>query len=198
MKKLVKIEKYNGNGYVVSSRVIANELGKRHSDVRESIENIIKNQSTEISADLKKVIFANIYKDSRNRTYKEYLLTKDGFILYMFNIQGHIDFKMAYINEFNRMEKELKQLKLTEKEKFTVFNPKLYLPISATDEWNAMKKMNEELVELRKDIFNKMKKVNCSVIELSTKVQKALDMADGIEFAMNRIEKEKTTALIEK
>lgn len=25
----------------------------------------------------------------------------------MFNIQGHIDFKMAYINEFNRMEKEL-------------------------------------------------------------------------------------------
>ena len=107
MKKLVKIEKCNENGYVVSSRVIANELGKRHSDVKESIENIIKNQSTEISADLKKVIFANIYKDSRNRTYKEYLLTKDGFILYMFNIQGHIDFKMAYINEFNRMEKEL-------------------------------------------------------------------------------------------
>ena len=107
MKKLVKIEKYNENGYVVSSRVISNELGKRHSDVKESIENIIKNQSTEISADLKKVIFANIYKDSRNRTYKEYLLTKDGFILYMFNIQGHIDFKMAYINEFNRMEKEL-------------------------------------------------------------------------------------------
>ena len=91
----------------MSSRVIANELGKRHSDVKESIENIIKNQSAEISVDLKKVIFANIYKDSRNRTYKEYLLTKDGFILYMFNIQGHIDFKMAYINEFNRMEKEL-------------------------------------------------------------------------------------------
>ena len=107
MKKLVKIEKCNENGYVVSSRVIVNELGKRHSDVKESIENIIKNQSAEISVDLKKVIFANIYKDSRNRTYKEYLLTKDGFILYMFNIQGHIDFKMAYINEFNRMEKEL-------------------------------------------------------------------------------------------
>ena len=107
MKKLVKIEKCNENGYVVSSRVIANELGKRHSDVKESIENIIKNQSAEISVDLKKVIVANIYKDSRNRTYKEYLLTKDGFILYMFNIQGHIDFKMAYINEFNRMEKEL-------------------------------------------------------------------------------------------
>ena len=206
MEKLVKIEKHNESGYVVSSRVIAKELGKRHDNVLRDIENILissnlrksKSQSTEISVDLKKVIFSNIYKDSKNRNYKEYLLTKDGFILYMFNIQGHIDFKMAYINEFNRMEKELKQLKLTEKEKFTVFNPKLYLPISATDEWNAMKKMNEELVELRKDIYNKMKKLHCSVIELSTKVQKALDMADGIEFAMNRIEKEKTTALIEK
>lgn len=179
-------------GLVVSSRIIAKELGKEHSKVIRTIEEFL------IKPNLARLIFPSNYRDSKNRNYKEYLLTKDGFILYMFNIQGHIDFKMAYINEFNRMEKELKQLKLTEKEKFTVFNPKLYLPISATDEWNAMKKMNEELVELRKDIFNKMKKVNCSVIELSTKVQKALDMADGIEFAMNRIEKEKTTALIEK
>jgi len=46
-------------GLVVSSRVIANELGKRHSDVKESIENIVKNQSAEISADLKK---SNIFK----------------------------------------------------------------------------------------------------------------------------------------
>ena len=30
-------------------------------------------------------------------------------LLYMFNIQGHNDFKMAYINKFNEMEKQLKQ-----------------------------------------------------------------------------------------
>ena len=115
MEKLVKIKKHDESGYVVSSRVIAKELGKRHDNVLRDIENILissnlrksKSQSTEISVDLKKVIFSNIYKDSKNRNYKEYLLTKDGFILYMFNIQGHIDFKMAYINEFNRMEKEL-------------------------------------------------------------------------------------------
>ena len=115
MEKLVKIKKHDESGYVVSSRVIAKELGKRHDNVLRDIENILissnlrksKSQSTEISVDLKKIIFSNIYKDSKNRNYKEYLLTKDGFILYMFNIQGHIDFKMAYINEFNRMEKEL-------------------------------------------------------------------------------------------
>lgn len=55
------------------------------------------------------VIIPNEYKDSTGRKLKEYLLTKDGFTLYMFNIQGHNDFKMAYINKFNEMEKQLKQ-----------------------------------------------------------------------------------------
>lgn len=53
------------------------------------------------------MIFESKYKDVTGRKLKEYLLTKDGFILYMFNIQGHNDFKMAYINRFNEMEKGL-------------------------------------------------------------------------------------------
>ena len=108
MEKLVKIEKYNGNGYVVSSRVIANELGKRHTEGLRAIDHILQSQENQENANLRSLIFQNKYKISnQNRNYKEYLLTKDGFILYMFNIQGHINFKMAYINEFNRMEKEL-------------------------------------------------------------------------------------------
>ena len=88
-------------GLVVSSRIIAKELGKEHSKVIRTIEEFL------IKPNLARLIFPSNYRDSKNRNYKEYLLTKDGFILYMFNIQGHIDFKMAYINEFNRMEKEL-------------------------------------------------------------------------------------------
>ena len=43
----------------------------------------------------------------QKRKYKEYLLTKDGFTLYMFNIQGYNDFKMAYINKFNEMQEQI-------------------------------------------------------------------------------------------
>ena len=103
MKKIVKIERNEKYGNVVSSRIIANELGKMHKTILRDIDNI------SISTDLSRLIYPSNYKDSRNRTYREYLFTKDGFILYMFNIQGHIDFKMAYINEFNRMEKQLKE-----------------------------------------------------------------------------------------
>ena len=55
------------------------------------------------------VIIPSEYKDSTGRKLKEYLLTKCGFTLYMFNIQGHNDFKMAYINKFNEMENQFKQ-----------------------------------------------------------------------------------------
>lgn len=54
------------------------------------------------------LIIPSFYRVSNQKIqYKEYLLTKDGFTLYMFNIQGYNDFKMAYINKFNEMEKKL-------------------------------------------------------------------------------------------
>ena len=106
MNYLVKLEKHN-NSYVVSSRVIASQLEKRHSDVLESIDNINQNSTTEISA----LFIKSEYKAINGKKNKEYLLTKDGFTLYMFNIQGYLDFKMTYINEFNRMEQALKEQK---------------------------------------------------------------------------------------
>lgn len=99
--ELTKIENKNGS-LVVSSRVVAEQLGKRHSDVLEQIERISE------SEDFRSLIIPSVYTvEGQNRTYKEYLLTKDGFTLYMFNIQGYNEFKLAYINEFNRMEREL-------------------------------------------------------------------------------------------
>jgi Rha family phage regulatory protein len=98
----VKIEKNQDYGLVVSSRVIANELGKRHSDVLESLDKILEN------GNFRSLCIPSTYRvDGQQREYKEYLLTKDGFTLYMFNIQGYNDFKMAYINKFNEMERAL-------------------------------------------------------------------------------------------
>jgi len=97
----VKIEQNQDYGLVVSSRVIANELGKRHSDVLESLDRILTN------GNFRSLLISSNYIDAKGESRREYLLTKDGFTLYMFNIQGYNDFKMAYINKFNEMEKAL-------------------------------------------------------------------------------------------
>lgn len=114
MNYLPRLENHNGI-YVVSSRVIANQLEKRHDNVIRDLDKILE------TSNLSSLIIPNLYRVSNQiRTYKEYLLTKDGFTLYMFNIQGYNDFKLAYINEFNKMEETLKGNKTLpfKKEKF--------------------------------------------------------------------------------
>ena len=116
MNYVAQIESKNGV-YVVSSRIIAKQLGKRHEKVLRDLDKIL------IDPNVGRLIFSSNYKDSKNRTYREYLLTKDGFTLYMFNIQGYNDFKMAYINEFNRMEQALKEPKEQKKLPFSEVKP---------------------------------------------------------------------------
>lgn len=103
----IVIENRSDLGLVVSSRVIANQLGKRHADVLESLTNIVKSSTTDISA----LLIESNYKASNGKMNREILLTKDGFTLYMFNIQGYNDFKLAYINKFNEMEQLLAENK---------------------------------------------------------------------------------------
>lgn len=98
------IKEENGK-LVVNSRVIADKLGKRHSNILRDLENIINNST---NSNVSSLIILNYYKDKKGELRKEYLLTKDGFILYMFNIQGYLEFKIAYINEYNRMEAFIK------------------------------------------------------------------------------------------
>ena len=144
MKMIInaKIENKEGN-LVVSSRVIAEQLGKEHKHVLESLDKIT---GVESSTDLSKLIISSTYVHSQNKqTYKEYLLTEKGFTLYMFNVQGYNEFKMAYINEFERMKNELNNkvklpttykealqellLKVEENEKLTAKNETLTLDV---------------------------------------------------------------------
>lgn len=107
MQALQKIQIENNSelGAVVSSRVVAEEIGRQHKHVLEGIDEMIKKSRADIST----LLIPNQYKARNGKRNREYLLTKDGFTLYMFNIQGHNDFKMAYINKFNEMERQIAQ-----------------------------------------------------------------------------------------
>ena len=104
MQNLTAVIINNVNGQnVVSSRTIADQLGKEHGKVLRTLDEISEKPN------MASLIIPSTYRvDGQNREYKEYLLTKDGFILYMFNIQGFQEFKMAYIQKFNEMENVIK------------------------------------------------------------------------------------------
>lgn len=114
----ITIQQNSKYGLVVSSRVIAKELGKRHTHVIRDLEKILTDPNMGslnlTGSNLRTLIIPSNYKDKKGEERKEYLLTKDGFTLYMFNIQGYQEFKLAYINKFNEMEKALKEPKVTQ------------------------------------------------------------------------------------
>lgn len=130
----IKIENNSELGAVVSSRVVADELGKRHGHVIDSIEDLILE-----NRNVGSLIIPSTYKvKGQKRNYKEYLLTKDGFTLYMFNIQGHNDFKMAYIKKFNEMERQLSQ---------PIASYMIDDPVKRAEKWIEEQKEKERLLE---------------------------------------------------
>lgn len=104
----VIVEKVDGILVTTSNRV-AEELGVLHKDLLEKIGNYIRKfQPAELSADF---YIPSIYKDSRNRTYRNYLITKKGIAQliggYSSAVEKAFDLNVAYINRFEEMEQQL-------------------------------------------------------------------------------------------
>ena len=111
----VQLENNPQYGVVVSSRKVAEGLGKKHYHVMRDLDQILENSNLSSlenpdldflkNSDIKANIIPATYTvANQKRKYREYFLTKDGFTLYMFNIQGYNNFKWAYIQKFNEME----------------------------------------------------------------------------------------------
>lgn len=136
---IVKIENVNGEN-VVSSRVIAEQLGKEHSDVTRKIKEILTvGEFSEREY---------IYNNGKNKAM-EYLLSKNSFILLVMNYSGYNEFKRAYITEFDNMEKALRNplamLLSLSKEQLAMSNLQLAQMIQEKDE--VIEKQEVKLVE---------------------------------------------------
>jgi len=135
----VQIENKQDFGLVVSSRVVAEQIGKRHGDVINQIRRILTDDN------VRSLIIDNEYRDKKGELRTEYLLTKDGFTLYMFNIQGHQEFKMNYINKFNEMEDHIKNQTL----KLPTTYKEALLELVAKEEENEKLRLETEISRQR-------------------------------------------------
>lgn len=92
---------------VASSRDVAAYFGKMHKNVLQDIDGII-----ERLADFGRLNFQpTSYTDGFNREQRCIDMTRDGFTFLAMGYTGaKADaFKLAYLNEFNRMEEELRK-----------------------------------------------------------------------------------------
>jgi Rha family phage regulatory protein len=90
---------------LVSSRVVAEKLGKQHKHILESIDKIILDSTVETST----LFIESKYKALNGKMNREILFTDEGFLLYIFNIQGYVEFKLEFIKEFKRLQNLLRE-----------------------------------------------------------------------------------------
>lgn len=102
MNELINIKTFEGI-QVTSSREVAENFGKRHSHVCDIIRNL-----TAENSEVKKMIIETTY-EHRGNIYREYLLTRDGFSLLVMGFTGSkaLEWKLKYIQAFNKMEQKL-------------------------------------------------------------------------------------------
>lgn len=100
---------------VVSSLDVAETFEKEHKNVLADIRNI---QNDISSAEFSALFHLENYKAPNGKSNPMYLMTRDGFTLLAMGYTGEkaMKFKLAYIKQFNAMEKAL-QGKLVEREK---------------------------------------------------------------------------------
>lgn len=161
---IVKVENVNGK-LVVSSRVVAGQLGKAH-------DKVIRDIRDKSLAKYGEWIIPNKYKANNGQEYNEYLLTKDGFIMLVFNYTGYNDFKEAYINKFNEMEKELQAI--SEKDR-------LYLGLFNKDPL-VVANSHKALVELEVKPFKEKIEQDKPLVAFANKVSDSSDLILVREF----------------
>lgn len=115
---------------VVSSLDVAETFGKEHKEVIRAIEGqkdadgktkylgILEQLKQGGELPLEKYFILSEYDGENGKKYKQYLMTRDGFTLLVMGFSGEkaMRFKVAYIKQFNAMERAL-QGKLIEREK---------------------------------------------------------------------------------
>lgn len=111
MSNLIKITNQDGN-LVVSSREVARDFEKEHYHVIEAIENKIKNLTHGNSGVKITELFIENKYEHKGNFYKEYLLTRDGFSFIVMSFTGAKadNWKLKYIEAFNKMEESLRNM----------------------------------------------------------------------------------------
>lgn len=103
-EELVQVE---NNQVVTNSRNVAEHFEKEHKTVLRAIENLAaQNCAT-------RFFFKTTY-ENRGKQYPMYLMNRDGFSLLVMGFTGKkaIEWKLKYIEAFNKMEEEIKSTAL--------------------------------------------------------------------------------------
>lgn len=152
MNNEIKLLNQNGK-VVVSSRVVAQDFGKRHADVLEKIAQKLANGKIRSL----NYFIENTYCDGQHKPRKEYLMTRDGFAFIVMGFTGEKadEFKLKYIEAFNKMEEMIKNQTIVQLDSYMIENP-----IERAKRWIGEREERDALENERNQLLIETKELN--------------------------------------
>ena len=98
--------KMRGKDAVCDSLDVAEHFGKQHRNIIQTIDNLTAENSA-----VKELFKKSTYKADNGQQYRRYFMNRDGFSLLVMGFTGQaaLEWKLKYIEAFNRMEQLLAQ-----------------------------------------------------------------------------------------
>ncbi|WP_133965128.1 Rha family transcriptional regulator [Eubacterium limosum] len=127
---------------VVSSREVAQNFGKRHDHILRDVKNMMKNDSPQ---NWGQYFITSEYKDLSGKSNREYLCTRDGFTLLAMGFTGQkaIEWKIKYIDAFNKMEQTINEQGIVLPKDFSSACRML------ADQFEENQRLNEQVLEMK-------------------------------------------------
>lgn len=149
---------------LVNSREVATNFKKNHQHVLRDIDNIVSR-----SPKLDSQMFVVSSYENRGKEYPLYLMNRDGFSLLAMGFTGEraLQWKLKYIEAFNKMERQLK----LDQPSYSIDDP-----VKRAEAWIAEQKQKEEL-----QLQNAQQK------QLIGELQPAADYTDTILQSTNAV-----------
>ena len=136
----------DNNQALTDSRTVAEQFGKNHQHVMRDIRELIKqtasvSHSPKLDSDM--FVETSYQVEDGGRRYPMYVMNRDGFSLLAMGFTGKkaLQFKLKFIDAFNRMEEQLKRIYRTPQ-------------IERDPHWNETRKLGKQV---RKSFTNAIK-----------------------------------------
>lgn len=167
MRQIKNLVAVSNNQPITTSLKVAEVFNKPHKDVLEKIQKLQSDVATLNERKIPPVEFkATTYTDTKGERRPMYELTRDGFTLLAMGFTGKraLQFKLAYINAFNKMEEKLARIKeLNLREEYSQPQFPFFNPASTPALWHVHSMLNMDTKQfsitgtITDELFNQIK-----------------------------------------
>ena len=174
-----QVVKVVNNQIVTDSRPVAEAFGKEHGKVLRSIDNLVSQNR------LTKNMFLEQTHEYRGRTFRHYLMNRDGFSLLVMGFTGPeaLEWKTKYINAFNEMEKKLQESSYPA---LPDFSDPVVAARAWADQYEARRKA-EKTIEENKPKIVLAESIEVSDTDISIGALAKILKQNGVDIGRNRL-----------